>query len=101
MWLEEKRKQVCVERGLVYFIGRVEGSSVYVGLAHHTVVDGLGLEEVRRRIIAGDSRVRSPSYLDYARWQEESRSGSVITRSDLVGVEVVELGVASELYVSG
>jgi len=57
VWLEEKRKQVCVERGLVFFIGRVESSSVYVGLAHHTIMDGLGVEELRRRVMAGDVRI--------------------------------------------
>ena len=96
-WLEEKRKKVCVERGVVFFIGRVEGSGVFVGLAHHTSLDGLGLQELRRRVESGDTRVRSPSYLDYARWQHEHGGTETCKRDDLQGLDVIELAVASDL----
>ena len=89
---------MCVEKAAVFFLGRMGTSSVYVGMAHHTIMDGLGLEELRRRVVSCDKAVRSPSYLDYARWQQVHVREEGASRPDLVGLTTIELAVASALY---
>ena len=94
--------QLDVHVGPVFCLAQVvrggQATGRLVGLAHHLVTDGLGLEVLRQRLEERSAVEQRPSYLDYARWQaaalaELEASGSSV-RPDLEGLELTEFAVA-------
>jgi non-ribosomal peptide synthetase-like protein len=96
-WISQRKKLIEVQKGKMMVIGFFPKTGTVIGIVHHLVTDGVGLEKLRKRILTGDDHPRNPSYLDYCYWQEKYLKTQNFLRPDLTSASLIESAVPSSL----
>jgi len=98
-WMKKSEEKIDVEKGPVALIANIIGKKRIIGVIHHTASDGLGMEELRKRICQSDFKERRISYLDYAYWQEEEEKKERKKKEEErhIDSELVEMMIPSVL----
>ena len=98
-WNVNAYQIINIETGPVALFAYVNHTDRFIGVIHHAVIDGLGIEELRLRVLKCDDRIRSPSYIDYGYWQSNQDQSQYGTTqfSHHVDSSVVEMMIPSAL----